>query len=76
MAAVANLIAPYYKKPDDKIRMFVKKITGSDADMIKDEEKMVLVVRQHSLITARIMWLRLVSLQPHPNSTFEHISGA
>ena len=33
--------------------MFVKEITGSDADMIPDEKKKVLVVRLHSLSTPR-----------------------
>ncbi|MDW7681486.1 MAG: hypothetical protein SCK70_13050 [bacterium] len=51
--AVANLMAPYYKKSENEIRMLVKEIIKSEADLIPDYESKTLTVRLHSLSTPR-----------------------
>ncbi len=51
--AVANLLVPYYKKSDNEIRMLVKEIIKTDADLIPDYENKSLTVRLHSLSTPR-----------------------
>lgn len=51
--AVANILAPCYKKSENEIRMLVKEIIASDADMIPDEKDKILVIRLHSLSTPR-----------------------
>lgn len=50
---VANLMAPYYSRSTEEIRMLVKEIIKSDADMSPDYENKVLVIRLHSLSTPR-----------------------
>lgn len=52
-SAVANLLSPYYKKADNEIRMLVKEIIQSDADLLPDYEQQTLTVRIHSLSTPR-----------------------
>jgi len=51
--AVANLLVPYYKKSENEIRMLVKEIIKSDADLIPDYKNKTLTVRLHSLSTPR-----------------------
>lgn len=51
--AVANIIAPHYSRKTDEIRMLVKEIIKSDADLIPDYKKKILVIRLHSLSTPR-----------------------
>jgi len=51
--AVANLLIPYYKKSENEIRMLVKEIIKSDADLIPDYSNKTLTVRLHSLSTPR-----------------------
>ena len=50
---VANLLTPYYCKSAVEIRMLVKEIIKSDADMIPDYEENTLTIRLHSLSTPR-----------------------
>jgi hypothetical protein len=50
---VGNMLAPYYSKASEEIRMLVKEIIKSDADLIPDYENMQLRVRLHSLSTPR-----------------------
>lgn len=52
-SAVANILAPHYRKAENEIRMLVKEIIQSDADLIPDYEKKTLTVRLHSLSTPR-----------------------
>jgi hypothetical protein len=51
--AVANMITPYYKRSTEEIRMLIKEIIGSDADLIPDNENKKLCVRLHTLSTPR-----------------------
>jgi len=51
--AVANSIAPAYGRAEDEIRMLVKEIIKSDADLIPDYQSKTLTVRLHSLSTPR-----------------------
>jgi hypothetical protein len=51
--SVANLLAPNYSKSENEIRILVKKIISSDADLIPDYEGKTLLVRLHSLSTPR-----------------------
>ena len=51
--AVANLLTPYYRKAENEIRMLVKEIIDSDADLIPDYNNKTLTVRLHSLSTPR-----------------------
>lgn len=51
--AVTNLLVPYYKKSENEIRMLVKEIIKSDADLIPDYKNKTLTVRLHSLSTPR-----------------------
>ena len=51
--AVANSIAPAYSRAEDEIRMLVKEIIKSDADLIPDYAGTTLTVRLHSLSTPR-----------------------
>jgi len=51
--AVANLLVPHYKKSENEIRMLVKEIIKTDADLIPDYDKKSLTVRLHSLSTPR-----------------------
>ena len=51
--AVANMLAPYYSKSTEEIRMIVKEIIASDADLMPDYENKKLCVRLHSLSTPR-----------------------
>lgn len=51
--AVANLLSPYYAKSTEEVRMLVKEIIQSDADMIPNYEKKRLTIRLHSLSTPR-----------------------
>jgi len=51
--AVANLLIPYYKKSENEIRMLVKEIIKSEADLIPDYSNKTLTVRLHSLSTPR-----------------------
>jgi hypothetical protein len=52
-SAVANLLSPYYKKADNEIRMLVKEIIQSDADLLPDYEQKTLTIRIHTLSTPR-----------------------
>jgi len=52
-SAVANLLSSYYKKADNEIRMLVKEIIQSDADLLPNYEQKTLTVRIHSLSTPR-----------------------
>lgn len=52
-SAVANLLAPHYKKADSEIRMLVKEIIQADADLLPDYEQQNLTVRLHTLSTPR-----------------------
>jgi len=52
-SAIANLLRPYYAKADNEIRMLVKEIVQSDADILPDYKKGMLRVRLHSLSTPR-----------------------
>ncbi len=51
--AVANILALHYSRSDEEIRMVVKEIIKSDADMIPDYDSKVMVVRLHTLSTPR-----------------------
>lgn len=51
--AVANLLEPYCSKATEEIRMLVKEIINSDADIIPDNKNKTLTVRLHSLSTPR-----------------------
>jgi hypothetical protein len=51
--AVANLVAPHYARSSEEIRMLVKEIIKSDADLIPDHTGKKLTVRLHSLSTPR-----------------------
>lgn len=51
--AVANLVAPYYARSSEEVRMLVKEIIKNDADLIPDQEEKTLTVRLHSLSTPR-----------------------
>ncbi len=51
--ATANLLASYYCKSDNEIRMLVKEIIKNDADLIPDYENGTLTVRLHTLSTPR-----------------------
>ncbi len=51
--AVANLLIPSYKKSDNEIRMLVKEIIKSEADLISNYSNKTLTVRMHSLSTPR-----------------------
>jgi len=50
---VANLLAPFYKRAEDEIRMLVKEIIKSDTDLIPDYQNNILTVRLHSLSTPK-----------------------
>jgi hypothetical protein len=50
---VANLIAPFYEKSADEIRMVVKEIIYSDADIVPDYTAKILTIRLHALSTPR-----------------------
>jgi hypothetical protein len=51
--AVANMLAPHYRKSNEEIRMIVKEIIASDADLVPDYGNKKLCVRLHSLSTPR-----------------------
>ena len=51
--AVANMLAPHYSKSAEEIRMIVKEIIASDADLIPDYENKKPCIRLHSLSTPR-----------------------
>lgn len=51
--AVTNLLSPFYAKAENEIRMLVKEIIKSDADLVPDYESKTLTVRLHSLSTPR-----------------------
>jgi len=51
--AVANILVPYYKKAETEMRMLVKEIIKSDADLIPDYENKTLTIRLHSMSTPR-----------------------
>ena len=51
--AVTNVLAPYYARSNDEIRMLVKEIIKSDADLLPDHGIKTLTVRLHSLSTPR-----------------------
>lgn len=51
--AMTNLLTPHYAKAAEEIRMLVKEIIKSDADMIPDYEAKTLSIRLHSLSTPR-----------------------
>jgi hypothetical protein len=51
--AVANLLAPHYARSSEEIRMLVKEIIKSDADLTPDYDDKTLTVRLHSLSTPR-----------------------
>lgn len=52
-SAVANLLSPYYKKVDNEIRMLIKEIIQSDADLLPNYEQKTLTIKIHSLSTPR-----------------------
>lgn len=52
-SAVANLLSPHFIKADNEIRMLVKEIINSDADLLPDYDLNTLTVRVHSLSTPR-----------------------
>ena len=52
-SVVANLLSPYYKKEENEIRMLVKEIIESDADILPDYKHNTLTIRLHSLSTPR-----------------------
>jgi hypothetical protein len=51
--AVTNVLAPFYARSNDEIRMLVKEIIKSDADLVPNQEAKILTVRLHSLSTPR-----------------------
>jgi hypothetical protein len=51
--SVANLLSPHYGKSREELRMLVKNIIDSDADLIPDYGRKTLTVRLHSLSTPR-----------------------
>jgi hypothetical protein len=51
--AVANLLSPHYARSSEEIRMLVKEIIKSDADLTPDHNDKTLTVRLHSLSTPR-----------------------
>jgi hypothetical protein len=51
--AVSNMLAPFYARSEEEIRMLVKEIIKSDADLIPDQQAKTLTVRLHSLSTPR-----------------------
>lgn len=51
--AVSNLLKPYYSRADQEIRMLVKEIIKSDADLMPDYINKTLSVCLHSLSTPR-----------------------
>lgn len=51
--AVTNLLAPHYGRSSEEIRMLVKEIIKSDADLLPDQQAKTLTVRLHSLSTPR-----------------------
>lgn len=51
--AIANILSPHYARSTEEIRMLVKEIIKSDADLIPDQENKILTVRLHSLSTPR-----------------------
>jgi hypothetical protein len=51
--AVANILVPYFRKSEDEVRMLVKEIIKTDADLIPDYENKTLTVRLHPLSTPR-----------------------
>jgi hypothetical protein len=50
---VANILAPYFSKTDEEIRMLVKEIIKSDADLVPDYTNNTLTVVLHCLSTPR-----------------------
>lgn len=51
--AVTNVLAPHYARATEEIRMLVKEIIKSDADLIPDQVAKTLTVCLHSLSTPR-----------------------
>ena len=51
--AVGNIIAPFYARGEDEMRMLVKDIIKSDADLIPDYTNNTLTVVLHTLSTPR-----------------------
>jgi hypothetical protein len=51
--AVTNIISPFFSRSSDEIRMLVKEIIKSDADLIPDYTNKTLTVRLHTLSTPR-----------------------
>ena len=51
--AVANILIPYFRREEDEIRMLVKEIIKTDADLIPDYQNKTLTVRLHALSTPR-----------------------
>jgi hypothetical protein len=51
--AVANLSVPYLTKGKDEMRMFIKQITQTPADIIPDYQNNTLTIRLYSLSTPR-----------------------
>ena len=49
----SNLLSPHYAKAEEEIRMLIKEIIKSDADLSPDVTKKILTVRLHSLSTPR-----------------------
>jgi hypothetical protein len=51
--AVANMLSPHYARAGEEIRMLVKEIIKSEADLIPDEPNKTLTIRLHCLSTPR-----------------------
>lgn len=51
--AVSNVLAPFYARSEEEIRMLVKEIIQSDADLLPDQQAKTMTVRLHSLSTPR-----------------------
>jgi hypothetical protein len=51
--AVANALTPHYARAETEIRMLVKEIIKSEADLLPDPSNKTLSVRLHSLSTPR-----------------------
>ena len=52
-SALARLIVPFFRRPDDEARKFLKTVFQATADILPDASNKVLTIRFHGLASPR-----------------------